>query len=195
MYSKGHCISWSSGTKKGVIMTDIQMDHYRLFGSKKIVLRSFRDYRFLYMYCWRKIKEKSRLALFYKLILKNLRKHYHIEIPYTVEIGGGFSMDHAYNITINSKAKIGKNVTMYKGATIGCDLKGVPMIGDSVYIGLNAVIVGKVIVENDVLCAANSFINFNVPAHSVVVGNPGSVHEKKNATDGYLLNVMRCFDE
>ena len=39
-------------------------------------------------------------------------------------------MDHAYNITIKSRAKIGKNVTMYKGATIGCDTEGAPVIGD-----------------------------------------------------------------
>lgn len=176
-------------------MTEIQMDHYRLFGREKIAMKSYMDYRFLYMFCWRKIKANSRLTILYKLILRDLRRHYHIEIPYSVEIGGGFSMDHAYNITINSKAKIGKNVTMYKGATIGCDTKGVPVIGDSVYIGINTVIVGDITVENDVLCAANSFINFNCPKHSVILGNPGRIHAKKNATDKYLLNVVRYFDE
>ncbi|WP_432629599.1 serine O-acetyltransferase [Brotaphodocola sp.] len=172
-------------------MTEIQMDHYRLFGDDVVRFRSFQDYRFLYMYCWRKIKNKSNLTFFYKLILKNLRKHYHIEIPYTVEIGGGFSMDHAYNITINSRAKIGKNVTMYKGSTIGCDKTGVPIVEDSVYIGLNTTIVGGIHIKEDVLIAPNSFVNFNVPADSVVVGNPGCIHRKKNATDGYLLNVVR----
>lgn len=49
---------------------------------------------------------------------------------------------------------------MYKGATIGCDTEGAPVIGDLAYIGLNAVIVGKVTIGDDVLCAANSFINF-----------------------------------
>ena len=176
-------------------MTDIQMDHYRLFGSEKVTIKSFRDYRFLYMFCWRKIKTKSWLTILYKLILKDLRKHYHIEIPYTVEIGGGFSMDHAYNITMNSRAKIGKNVTMYKGATIGCDTEGAPVIGDLAYIGLNAVIVGKVTIGDDVLCAANSFINFCVPDHSVVLGNPGRIHAKKNSTAGYLLNIVRRTDE
>ena len=62
-------------------MTDIQMDHYRLFGSEKVTIKLF---------CWRKIKTKSWLTILYKLILKDLRKHYHIEIPYTVEIGGDF---------------------------------------------------------------------------------------------------------
>ena len=88
-------------------------------------------------------------------------------------------MDHAYDITINSKAIIGKNVTMYKGSTIGCDAKGVPVLGDLVYVGLNATIV------------ANSFVNFNVPSNSVVLGNPGQIHFKENSTKGYLLNIVR----
>lgn len=172
-------------------MLDIEMDNFRLFGNAKITGQSFKDYRFLYMYCWRKIKAKSRMTLFYKVILKNLRKHYHIEIPYTVKIGGGFSMDHAYGITVNSKAVIGKNVSMYKGSTIGCDASGVPNIGDSVYIGLNATIVGGVTVGNNVLIAANSFVNFDVPSNSVVLGNPGKIHSKESATKEYLLNVVR----
>ena len=176
-------------------MKEILEDHYRFFGDKKITIKSFFDYRFLYMFCWRKIKSKSLFTIFFKLILKYLRRHYHIEIPYSVEIGGGFFMDHAYNITINSKAKIGSNVTMFKGSTIGCDLNGSPVIGDSVYIGLNCTIVGKITIENDVLCCANSFINFDVPSHSIVLGNPGSIHYKENATNGYLLNMVRCVDE
>ena len=172
-------------------MLEINMDHFRLFGNEKIAIRSFKDYRFLYRYCWRKIKAGSRMTLLYKVILKNLRRHYHIEIPYTVEIGEGFSMDHAYDITINSKAIIGKNVTMYKGSTIGCDAKGVPVLGDLVYVGLNATIVGGVRIGNNVLIAANSFVNFNVPSNSVVLGNPGQIHFKENSTKGYLLNIVR----
>lgn len=99
-------------------------------------------------------------------------------------------MEHAYNITVNFKAVIGKNVTMYKGSTIGMDKSGVPVIGDNVYIGLNATIVGGIHIVNDTLIAPNSFVNFDVPPHSVVLGNPGAIHHKENATDGYLLNII-----
>ena len=92
-------------------------------------------------------------------------------------------MDHAYNITINSRAKIGKNVTMYKGATIGCDTEGAPVIGDLAYIGLNAVIVGKVTIGDDVLCAANSFINFLCSGSLCCTGKSWSYprKEKRNS--------------
>lgn len=167
-------------------------DLYRLYGdiSEKVFVKALLDFRFLYMYSWRKIVAKSKFSYVYKLVLRSLRKHYHIEIPYTVKIGPGFSMDHAYNITINSKAVLGENVTMYKGSTIGMDKSGVPIVGNNVYIGLNATIVGGIKVGNDVLIAPNTFVNFDVPDHSIVLGNPGVIHSKMNATKDYLLNTM-----
>ena len=99
-------------------------------------------------------------------------------------------MQHAYNITINSKAKIGSNVTMYKGSTIGMDRSGVPTIGNNVYIGLNATIVGGITIGNDVLFAPNSYCNFDVPDHSIVIGNPAEIHSKIGATGYYLLNTL-----
>lgn len=172
-------------------MEQFQYDYFRFCGTDKKISfhKVIKDYRLLYLYAWRKIVNKSKLTPLMKLILKNLRKHYHIEIPYTVKIGKGFHMDHAFNITINSKATLGNNVSMYKGSTIGADKRGVPTIGNNVYIGLNATIVGKVSIGDDVLIAPNTYVNFDVPSHSVVLGNPGVIHHKDNATEGYLLNV------
>lgn len=85
---------------------------------------------------------------------------------------------------------IGENVNLHKGCTIGRenrgDRKGVPTIGNKVWVGINATIVGNITIGNDVLIAPNSYVNFCVPDHSVVMGNPGIVHAVKNATDKYL---------
>ena len=55
-------------------------------------------------------------------------------------------MGHAYNITINSKAKIGRNCNIHNGVVIGQANrglhKGYPIIGNLVWIGINAVIRG-----------------------------------------------------
>lgn len=67
---------------------------------------------------------------------------------------------------------------------------GTPIIGDYVWIGINAVIVGNVHIGNDVMIAPGSFVNFDVPDHSVVVGNPGVVNHKDYATDGYINNTV-----
>lgn len=93
-------------------------------------------------------------------------------------------------ITINPKTVIGKNVNIHKGATIGQEnrgsRKGAPTIGDDVWIGINAMIVGNVTIGNDVLIAPLAYVNFDVPDHSVVLGNPGRIIHKDDATEGYI---------
>lgn len=47
-------------------------------------------------------------------------------------------------------------------------------------------VVGNVQIGNDVMIVPNSFVNFDVPDHSVVIGNPGTIHIKDNATENYV---------
>ena len=47
-----------------------------------------------------------------------------------------------------------------------------PTIGNEVWIGVNATIVGKVTIGDDVLIAPNAFVNCDIPSHCVVFGNP-----------------------
>lgn len=41
-------------------------------------------------------------------------------------------------------------------------------------------------IGDDVLIAPNAYVNFDVPSHSVVVGNPGKIISRENATEGYI---------
>ena len=50
---------------------------------------------------------------------------------------------------------------------------------------------GNIRIGNDVLIAANSFVNFDVPDHSIVIGNPGVVHHRNNATEGYISFIVK----
>lgn len=67
---------------------------------------------------------------------------------------------------------------------------GSPHIGNNVYIGINATVVGNVHIGSDVLIAPNSYVNFDVPDHSVVIGNPAVVHHKENAIEVRLLQSL-----
>lgn len=67
--------------------------------------------------------------------------------------------------------------------------KGCPTIGDEVWIGINAAIVGRITIANDVLIAPNSFVNVDVPAHSIVFGNPCIIKHRDCATEGYINNI------
>lgn len=63
---------------------------------------------------------------------------------------------------------------------------GVPTIGNDVWIDPNAVIVGGINIGDNVLIAANSFVNFDVPSNSIVIGNPGKIIPSVRATEGYI---------
>ena len=52
---------------------------------------------------------------------------------------------------------------------------------------VNATVVGNINIGNDVLIAANAMVDFDVPDHSVVIGNPGVIHEKYNASQDYVV--------
>lgn len=108
-------------------------------------------------------------------------------------MGGGIYIGHAYNITINARAKIGRNCNIHKGIVIGQAnrgaRKGYPVIGDRVWIGINSAIVGKVTIGDDVLIAPNSFVNVDVPSHSVVFVNPCIIKHRDWATEGYVNNM------
>ena len=139
-----------------------------------------------------RILQDKRLKLLHPLfwmLRYILSKRKQIEILPSTKIGPGFRMVHSYGITVNGQAVIGENVNMYKGVTIGISggkRKGVPIIGNNVQIGINATVIGGITIGNDVVIAPNAFVNFDVPDHSVVIGNPGQVIYKENASKGYI---------
>lgn len=147
-----------------------------------------------FQYYFRKCQQTDNflLKLVYKLLLKHYREKYSIELFSSTDIGGGLYIGHPCGITINSQAKIGKNVNIHKGVTIGRENRGlragVPTVCDEVWIGINATIVGNVKIGNDVLIAPNCFVNCDIPDHSVVIGNPCTIHHRDNATEGYINN-------
>lgn len=113
------------------------------------------------------------------------------EIPHRTKIGKGFYIGHFGGIAVNPEATIGDNVSISKGVTIGHanrgKRKGVPTIGNLVWIGTNAVIVGKVTIGNNVLIAPNAYVNFDVPDNSIVIGNPAKITPSENAVEGYIV--------
>jgi serine O-acetyltransferase len=64
---------------------------------------------------------------------------------------------------------------------------GSPKIGNNVSIQTNAVVVGGINIGDDVLIAPNSFVNFDVPNGSIVVGNPGQIILKEKASSKYIV--------
>lgn len=131
-----------------------------------------------------------------KIICKCIYYHYckkiGIEIHYSTQIEGGCYFGHPWGININEKTVIGKNCNIHKGVTIGRENRGkregVPSLGNDVWIGINSTIVGAIKIGDDVLIAPNSFVNCDIPSHSIVIGNPCIVKPCNNATEKYINN-------
>lgn len=112
---------------------------------------------------------------------------------YTKNIGKYFYIGHPYGITINRNAVLGDCVSVHKGCTVGQENRGVrkgtPIVGNCVWIGINAAIVGNIKIGDDVLIAPNSYVNCNVPPHSIVIGNPCMILPSDHATKDYFRFV------
>ena len=104
---------------------------------------------------------------------------YGISIPYTTHIGYGFYIGHFGGIVINKNCVIGNNCNISQGVTLGQTnrgaKKGTPVIGDRVYIGPGAVVIGNIKVGNNVAIGANCVVTKDVPDNGVVVGIPRKV--------------------
>lgn len=137
-------------------------------------------------------KHKVRFLL-WRLIYEHYMTKYGVDIGTKAQIGPGFIVRHVGGIAINSGASIGKDVEILQGVTIGYERRGIrkgnPTIGDSVWIGANAIIVGNISVGNNVLIAPGAFVNFNVPDDSIVIGNPGKIVPNNLATENYIINT------
>lgn len=117
-----------------------------------------------------------------------------IDIPVGMEIGRGFYIGHFSCIVVSGEAVIGKNVNISQGVTIGRanrgERKGAATIGDEVYIGPGAKIVGKITIGNNVAIGANAVVTRDIPDNSVVVGIPARVISQEGAV-GYIDNKVK----
>lgn len=176
-------------------------DLYRYYGNKKISLitKIFLPYSLKYIKVWRKANnayQKNFILLkkYYLFRLRKYEKNFQFQISPSTKIGYGLYIGHTGRIIINPETIIGNNCNIGTGVTIGQENRGIrkgsPIIGDKVWIGNNTTIVGKITVGNNVLIAPNSFVNFNVPDNSIVIGNPGKIVYNENATSNYINNIV-----
>lgn len=120
---------------------------------------------------------------------KNIEILTGISIPASVKIGHSFYIGHFGGIVINANTIIGDNCNISQGVTFGVSglkgKRGTPVLGNNIYIGANAVIVGKIKIGDNALLGANSLINSDVSNNSVMVGVP-AIKISDNSSLGYI---------
>ncbi|MEN9334487.1 MAG: hypothetical protein RLY35_1667 [Bacteroidota bacterium] len=90
---------------------------------------------------------------------------------------GTFLAYGGIGVVIHQRAVIGKSVTISQQVTIGgrSGKEGVPVIGDHVFIGAGAKILGDITIGEYAIVGANSVVLRDVPAHSTVAGVPAKI--------------------
>lgn len=173
-------------------------DLYRYYGEsgETFVQRLLRPTELKFISLFRKTEscKFKPLKMYYTVKLKLMSYKTHIQIPARTKIGEGFYIGHTGRVIIHPDAELGKNVNIGTGVTIGYEnrgkRKGAPKILGNCWIGTNSVIVGNVKIGEDVMIAPLTFVNFDVPPHSVVIGNPAKIIYKENATKDYICNEI-----
>jgi serine O-acetyltransferase len=129
------------------------------------------------------------LFYFFFLWLRKYKIKYGFDISYRTSIGSGFYIGHFGGIVIHGDTKIGNNCNISQGITIGILNRGrnsgIPTIGDRVFIGPGAVILGGISIADDALIGANAVVNFDVPDKAVVAAPVAQIISNKGS-EGYV---------
>jgi len=102
-----------------------------------------------------------------------------VDIHPAATIGSGVMLDHATGVVIGETARVGNNVSIMQGVTLGGTGKESgdrhPKVGDRVLLGPGAKILGNIEIGCGAMVAAASVVLKPVAAHAVVAGVPAQV--------------------
>jgi serine O-acetyltransferase len=102
-----------------------------------------------------------------------------ISIPATCNLGPGIYIGHFGGIFIDAECRVGRNCNLSQGVTLGQggrgEAHGVPVLGERVHVGANAIVLGKITIGDDAVIGAGAVVMNSVPPRGVAVGNPARV--------------------
>jgi serine O-acetyltransferase len=180
---------------------DVQADLVRISGhaaSSDAVLAALTRRAYRPLFTLRQCQALSnspswRWLLPLAVLLHRAARHWAgLDLPWRTRIGPGARIDHGWGMVINAAAVIGSNVTLFHGVTLGqrdriaedgTRSTAAPVIEDEVWIGPHAVIVGGITVGRGSRIAAGAFVTQDVPAHSLVIGNPAQIVQQGVSPD------------
>ncbi|OGX39717.1 MAG: serine O-acetyltransferase [Omnitrophica WOR_2 bacterium RIFCSPLOWO2_12_FULL_50_9] len=121
-----------------------------------------------------------------------------VEIHPGATIGRGLFIDHGMGVVVGETSVIGDNVTLFQGVTLGGTGKGAgkrhPTIGNNVVIGAGAKVLGNISVGDSSYIGANAVILRDVPANATVVGVPGHVTKQDGKKIDLTLDHIHVSD-
>jgi len=106
--------------------------------------------------------------------------------------GSGLYIPHPINIVVNSQARIGKRCKIQQGVTIGQSgsLQNSPHLGDDVYVGANAVLIGDIQIANGVVVGANAVVCRNIDEENTTWGGVPALKISNKGSQSFLPSQM-----
>lgn len=129
--------------------------------------------------CWFK---KQRIPFFPGYIQRQIYCRYGLEIVVGTDIGGGLYVAHPVGTVIAPK-QMGTNCSIIAAVTIGMRNEWIfPTIGDNVFIGAGARVLGGIIIGDGAIIGANAVVISDIPAGATAVGIPARPTRPRETT-------------
>ncbi|OCB76544.1 serine O-acetyltransferase [Flavobacterium crassostreae] len=114
--------------------------------------------------------------------LQRLKVKYGLDISYRTKIGNGFYIGHFGGVVIHGDTIIGNHCNISQGVTLGVSNygqnKGVPTLGDRVFVGPGACIFGNITIGNHTTIGANAVVTKTIPSHVTVSSSEIQILDK-----------------
>ncbi len=127
--------------------------------------------------------QKIKLAPFAQLFLEFYKILFGCNIGRGASFESGLVLPHPRGVLVNGNVVGGKNITIQGGVVIGSKYNGLPVLtpslGDNIYIGSGAKIIGDVKIGSNVNIGANAVVIKDVPDNVTVAGVPAKVVKRK----------------
>jgi serine O-acetyltransferase len=101
------------------------------------------------------------------------------------QFGPGFVLIHSTGVVINGGVRGGSNVYLEHQVTIGAERRESPLLGDDIFVGAGAKIIGSVKIGDGAKVGANAVVVDDVPPHCTVVGIPARIVRRRTSEQDY----------
>ncbi len=143
------------------------------------------------LYC--KARRGGVCGAYYRYKYSRHISRFHAFIPRQTNFESCPVFPHSlYGVFISMGAKIGKNCIIFHQVTIGSNTLpgsrgyGAPTLGDNVFVGAGAKIIGGVKIGNNVRIGANCVVTSDVPDNCVVVLEKPRVIQKDRLENSFV---------
>ena len=127
------------------------------------------------MYRFMQASYKIHLIPVALLFNKILSGFCHCVIGMGADFGPRFILIHSIGVVINSSVVGGSGIMIEHQVTIGAEKRKSPVLGNNIFIGAGAKIIGRVKIGDNVKIGANSVVLDDVPDNATVVGIPAKI--------------------